>query len=129
MLGGTNNCPSPIEDLDDEEEWQQVSEAESIAESFCSGQEDEDGEGPGDEDDMEDEMVIERPFADEPQGALLDLSHVESPLEAPRTFNTLLGKRFLDLASGVDSSLEPVSLDNILPVGSKRRPRPASNFE
>lgn len=63
--------------LDDEEEWHAQSDGE--VDSIAS-----EGEGV-DEDDEAGEMVIEQPFEDAPQGALLDVSHTETMLETPRS--------------------------------------------
>lgn len=71
------------------------------------------------EDEGDAEMVIEQPFGygDEQVGALLDLSNAE---EAPRNNHSHFALHSLD------SNLEPISLDNILPEGSRRRTRPTS---
>lgn len=79
-------------------------------------------------------MVIEHPFADsQPSGALLDLSHAETVMETPRTCSrTIWRKRALIAGASrcrVDCSLEPIRLENILPAGSKRRPRPSTTEE
>lgn len=58
------------EELDAEEEWRATSDVEDEEEDDLS--------------DEEEEMVIECPFGDAPQGALLDLSHADAPLESPR---------------------------------------------
>ena len=94
------------DDLDDEEEWRATSDIDE------------------DEDDIseEEEMVIECPFGDVPQGALLDLSHAEAPLESPRRPRQTrreIPNPHLDVAN-----LEPVSLGNILPPGSRRQRKP-----
>lgn len=60
------------------------------------------------DDDEEAEMVVERPFG-EPQAALLDLGCAETSLEAAPSVH-----------HGEAEELEPISLKNILPPGSRR---------
>lgn len=92
--------------LDDEEEWHAQSDGENDSIVSESDEEAGDDGDDDDDDDEEAEMVIEQPFEEGPSGALLDISQAETMLETPH------------------STLEPVSLDNILPEGSRRR-RPA----
>lgn len=73
--------------LDDEEEWHAQSDGE--VDSIAS-----EGEGVDEDDDEDDEageMVIEQPFEDAPQGALLDVSHTETMLETPRSPQFFVG--------------------------------------
>lgn len=87
--------------LDDEEEWHaEEGDEEDEADSLV---EDDDGA----------EMVIERPFG-EPQAALLELNCSETPLEATTSATAPGG------ASGDTDELEPISMKNILPPGSRR---------
>lgn len=91
--------------LDDEEEWH----AEE-------GDEEDDADSLVDDDGAE--MVIERPFG-EPQAALLDLNCSETPLEATTSVTP---------HGGETDELEPLSLKNILPPGSRRtRTHPAAH--
>ncbi len=93
------------DDIDDEEAWSAESERADSDALADSSSDESDAAEDCDGDESCDEMVIEEPFGYEAAsaGALLDPEALE---EAPAY-------------KGV--AVEPVSLDNILPAGSRRR--------
>lgn len=98
------------EEGDDDDEFDEVDsndyeEDENDFDNYSDdGVDEEEEEDDDDDDEFDEEMVIEKPFGygDEPQAALLDLDASQ------------------DSPHGV-VDLEPISLGNILPLGSRRQ--------